>query len=99
MSLGNDLVQQSGVGGRERGDVRVVILRDDEHVRRRLRVDIAKRQHPAGIQDARRGHRLGGDCTEQAFRHTKILEPGGYTRRRAAQLSRGARVWAPRAAG
>ena len=28
VSLGNDLVQQSGVGGRERGDVRVVLLRD-----------------------------------------------------------------------
>ena len=44
------------------------------------------------LQDARRWHRLGGDCTEQAFRHTRILRAapgdsivtGGHRYRRPA---------------
>src|ERR1700722_7182469 len=78
VSLANDLVQQAGVGRRERGDVRVVLLRDDEHVRRRLRVDVPEREHPVGSQDPGGGDRLGGDSAEQAFRHTKILGPQRY---------------------
>jgi len=39
-----------------------------------LRADVAERPDPLGGQDPGRGHRLGGDSTEQAFRHTKILD-------------------------
>lgn len=78
MGLGNDLVQQPGVGGRERGDVGVVLLRDDQHVGRRLRVDIAEGQDPVGGQDPGGGNRLRRDSTEQAFRHTEILGPPEY---------------------
>jgi hypothetical protein len=99
VSLANDLVQQAGVGGRERGDVRVVLLRDHEHVRRRLRVDVAEREHPVGSQDPGGRDRLGGDSAEQAFRHTKILGPRRYAWRLATLLSQESTgmgsLWAP----
>src|ERR1700733_6726093 len=71
--LGDDLAEQPGVCGRERRDVGIMRLGDDEHMSRSLRVDIAERQHPVGFRDPGRGNFPGGDGAEQAVSHTKIL--------------------------
>jgi len=79
--LADHLGEQPAVGGGERRDVRVMILRDDEHMNRGLRVDVAKREYAVGFADHGRGDLTGDDGAEQAVSHTKILE--GRTRRRA----------------
>src|SRR5579875_3552814 len=84
MRLGDDLGEQPGVRGGERRGVGIVPLGDDEDVHRRLRVDVAERQHPVGLQHLGRGDLLGDDRAEQAVSHTTILDRA----RRAGRLAR-----------
>ncbi len=77
---GNHLAEQPAVRGGERRDVGIVLLRDDEHVRRGLRVDIAEGQDPVRFKHRGRGDFAGHDGAEQAFSHAKILGlPGAPT--------------------
>lgn len=72
--LADHLGEQPAVGGGERRDVRIMILRDDKHMGRSLRVDIAEREYAVGFADHGRGELTGDDGAEQAVSHTKILE-------------------------
>src|SRR5215469_657104 len=70
---GRHLVQQAVVGGGERSQVGIVILRYDKHMGGRLRVDV-----PEGKGAGRLGHALGRDIprndrAEKAVRHGAIL--------------------------
>ena len=54
---------------------------DVRHAPARLRVNVAEAQDPVGGRDLGHGHYLVGGSTEQAFRHTEILEPLRYLQR------------------
>ena len=66
---GDHLGEQRGVGGGQRDDVAVVVLGDHQHVRGRLRVDVAEGQHPVRLGDDRGRHLPGDHAAEQAVRH------------------------------
>jgi hypothetical protein len=70
---GDHLTEQPTVRGGERRDVRIVLLRDDEHVCRSLRVDIAEGQDPIRFKHRGRRDFAGHDGAEQAFSHMQIL--------------------------
>jgi hypothetical protein len=72
---GDHLAEQPAVRGGQRRDVGKVLLRDDEHMRRGLRVDIAEGQDPVRFKHRGRGNFASHDGAEQAFSHTKILGP------------------------
>src|SRR5262245_256130 len=70
---GRHLVQQAVVGSGERGQIGIMVLRYDQHVGGRLRVDV-----PEGEGAGRLGHTLGRDIprhdrAEKAIRHGAIL--------------------------
>src|SRR5260370_35981158 len=77
LSLERHLGQQPSVGAGERGQVRIVLLGDDQDVRRRLRVDITKCEcsatfcHPLGWDVAR------DDLAEEAIGHERNRSPDG----------------------
>lgn len=52
VSLGNDLSEQAIIGTGQRGQVAVVVLRDDQHMRGRLRVDVAEGEGAGGLGHA-----------------------------------------------
>ncbi len=61
----------------ERRDVR---LRDDEAVKRRLRMNVLERQHLAVLVDAVGGQLAGHDPAEQAFLHPRPSPPSFIAR-------------------
>ena len=63
---GEQLAGERRVGRGERADVGVVVLRDHDHVHRRLRRDVAERQHAVGLVHQRRRDLAGHDPAEQA---------------------------------
>jgi len=75
--LERQLGQQAGIGARERGQVRVVILGDDQDMRGRLGIDVTKCEgtatfsHPLGRDVAR------DDLAEEAVSHGAIVDPTG----------------------
>jgi len=71
--LGRHLGEQPAAGRGERGQIGVVILRYDQHVRGRLGVDVTERESAGRL-----GHALGRDVArdnpaEKAIRHAAIL--------------------------
>lgn len=73
MRVSDDLGQQAGIG---RGQVRqtgVMLARDDQHMNRCLRVDIAEGHCSRISRDDGRGYLRGSNAAEQAVRHRLIL--------------------------
>jgi hypothetical protein len=74
------LAEQRAVRGGERREIGMVFFRDDQHVYRGLRVDIAEGQDPVRFQHRSGGDFPGHDGAEQAFSHTQILGPAERSR-------------------
>jgi len=77
LCLERQLGQQAGIGAGERGQVRIVILGDDQDMRGRLGIDITKCEGTATFS-----HPLGRDVTrddlaEEAVGHGAIVAPTG----------------------
>src|SRR6516225_7538031 len=68
-----DLRQQPGVGGRQGGQIRIVIFRNDQHMGRRLRINVTERDHPGGLAHLVGWDIPGDDPAEKAVRHGAIL--------------------------
>jgi len=64
MCLRRDLSEQPVAGSGQAGQVAMVRFWNDEHVNRRLRVDIAECERALGFQDARRRQFAGRDFAE-----------------------------------
>lgn len=81
MRLGCHLGQHPVVGAGERRQVGVVVLRDDQHVSGRLRVDIPESNGPGGLSDTHSRNIARHDLAEKAIRHGAILAcyPSGGT--------------------
>jgi hypothetical protein len=54
-----------------RGGRRYVLFRDEENVRRRLRIDVAKREDSIGLVHSIARNGAGHDLAEQTFRHDR----------------------------
>src|SRR5581483_4372074 len=75
----------------ERGDV---LLRNDEHMRRTLRIDVVEREHAVVFVDDRRGDLASGDFAEEAVGHTRFAIA---TRGISCRSRRRATIVSPRA--
>ena len=73
MCLADKLVEQPAARGGERGDVRIVVARDHQDVRGRLRGDIAECDSPLTVKHDRRRDVSGRDPAEQAVWHSTII--------------------------
>lgn len=71
--LGRDLVKQPRARPGQRGKIRVVTFRYDQHMGRRLRADIAERNRARTLQHARRRGLASDDAAEEALSHATIL--------------------------
>ena len=71
--LARDLVKQPRARPGQRGKIRVVIFRYDQHMGRRLRADIAERNRARTLQHARRRGLASDDAAEEALSHATIL--------------------------
>jgi hypothetical protein len=70
---GDDLAEQSRVGGDQRGRGGVVLLGDHQHVRRRLRVDVAEGEDAVGLVDDVGRDLTGDHAAEEAVGHVRSL--------------------------
>jgi hypothetical protein len=70
------LGQQSVPGRRELGHISVMLTRDNQHVNRRLRVNVAEGDRPRIAGDYGRRYLGTGNGAEQAIRHAKMLTCG-----------------------
>ena len=74
--LGDELVEQAVTGAGQGGDVRVVVARDYQDVRGRLRVDVPESEDPLTVKHHRGRDLPGRDTAEQALWHTTIIVAG-----------------------
>jgi len=73
MGVSCDGSQQAGLGRSEFGQIGVVRPRDNEHVNRCLRIDIAECDRPLVTRDYGRRYLGGGNGAKQAVRHAEDL--------------------------
>jgi hypothetical protein len=71
--LADELVEQAVTGAGQGGDVRVMVARDHQNVRGRLRVDVPESEDPLTIKHYRGRDLPGCDTAEQALWHTTII--------------------------
>jgi hypothetical protein len=71
--LGYEFVEQTIARADQRRYVRIVVPRDHQDVRGRLRADITEGDYPLAVQHDRGRDRSGRDPAEQAFWHTTII--------------------------
>lgn len=72
----HQLPQQARLGRAQFREIRVVLSRDDQHVDRRLRVYVSKRDDTGIRRDDRRRCLAGRNTAEHAIRHRGILTVG-----------------------
>src|SRR5580693_6763708 len=75
--LGDELVEQAVTGAGQGGDVRVMVARDHQDVRGRLRVDVPEGDDALTVKHHRSRDLPGRDTAEQALWHTTIIMAGG----------------------
>ena len=76
MRLGDELVEQAVTGDGQGGDVRVMVARDHQDVRGRLRVDVPESEDPLAVKHHRGRDLPARDTAEQALWHTTIIVAG-----------------------
>ena len=88
---GHDFSGKRRIRAREFCDVVVVCTRNNQHVCRRLRIDVVERNHPIGRVHERRRDVASGNTAEQAV-HDQIVFRSGPTRRAGEHDSSGYRT-------
>jgi hypothetical protein len=73
MRMGCEVGQKTVADRRELGQIGVVGARDNEHMYRCLRIDIAECDRPLGARNYRRRYLGGGYSAKQALRHAVDL--------------------------
>lgn len=74
--VGDEFGQQAPLRCAERGQVRVVVARNDEHVDGSLRVNVTEGNRAGIRRDYRRGYLPSRYTAEQAISHVAILSSG-----------------------
>ncbi len=73
----HQLAEQQGVVGRGIEQVGERLFRDDQHMRRRLRGDVAEGQHLVVFIDDVGGNFAGDDLGENGFSHVYVSSSSG----------------------